>query len=259
MKTQLGSFFRNRILSRGIWILVVFICLPGSIYGQTKNQPVIEDATHRHTIQAVIDEINEIRKQLGGGIEEQLQGLHFGNPLKDQLKNDFDQEIERRLADSQAAILESGADHANSQRKNPVESGSQHRQTVAPFGHPGVLRPNPIQVVPKTATNQQMGNQPEELSLNRVFSFDQPVENESAALPTYSVLLARRTSAEHPPASPVRPLRSAARRMDEIAAELEEVGLFAEADSAREQALKFWLKARLLENQGQSGKHPRNR
>lgn len=43
-------------------------------------------------------------------------------------------------------------------------------------------------------------------------------------------------------------LRSAARRLEEVAAQLEELGLYEEADQARQSAINVWRKARSESN-----------
>ncbi len=280
MKTQLEKSVCHRIQSSGNWILIVFLCLPGVLKGQAFDQQAaqkgqafndpaapkgqaiddpaapkgqaIESAAADSVLsnQALIDEINAIRNQLGGGIRDQLRDLDFGKQLEIQLKNDFEREL-NRLAVQDAGNHKPGVGQKDSNfpgaappSDRPYAIGPGNRE-----GHP--QHPDvPFRFEPRTGVGPGFGPPP------RMFNFHRPIGHESA-YPSQNP--DSRAPGAHRSSNPVGPLRSAARRIDQIAADLEEVGLYAEADSAREQARRFWLNARQLENNGQSANHPRNR
>lgn len=141
------------------------------------NDPGLEN-------QAVVDEIREIRKLLGDGIAERLEGLDLGKsgePMN--LEQVFNRELDRLS-------------------KQTSQSGGRASSKMTPPEHPAP--PDPAHV---------------------------------------SHPIALRSTATDPAPAAVR-LRRAARRLEEIAADLEDVHLFQDADEIREQARKFWNKAR---------------
>ena len=255
MKNRLVISLRNRIPSHGSWILVVSLCCPG-LYGQTNEPPAVKAGTSQAN-QAVVDEINEIRKQLGGGIEEQLRGLGIGKILDSQLKNDFEQEL-KQLAAQDAKSLKSGADpgttpdaapsvdHAgfsDLRQKNRAQSLAQSRIIARMISRGGQSTVDNSRFVPKDNNHRFSGD------TSHIFNFSRPPQYGPAAGAQPGDFPAANATVKH---SPLQSLRSAARRLDEISAELEDVGLYPEADSAREQARSFWLKARELGNKAQS-------
>jgi hypothetical protein len=121
--------------------------------------------------QAVIDDINQIRRQLGGGIGKELEGLN--------------------------QII----------KENPISGGLWT-------------------TIDADELDAEFNNELERL-----------VEKPEAASKSYSRNLSS-------PRSAVQTLRESARMLETIAANLEEVNHYAEADSLRGQARDFWLKAR---------------
>jgi len=152
--------------------------------------------------QDLIDEINAIRRQLGGGIAEELKGLDLGNHVENQLREDFDQEL-NRLVTKRRTLSVAGMPQSHAYRNKWQDS-----KIDPPSG--------------ETSKN------------------DFSISRSSAPIglnPTHPVT-------RIPQSLQIKKLRSSAHRLDEIAAELEEVGLYEEADSIRGQARNFWLNAR---------------
>ena len=138
--------------------------------------------------QALIDEIRAIRKLLGGGIAQRLEGLDLGKPgAPMNAEQVFNEELDR-LA----------------------------KQTDQPGG---------AESAPLTPP-------------------DQPAPASQAHV---SHPLAHRSDTKGPASSAAR-LRSAARCLDDIAADLEDIRLFRDADEIRGQARMIWYKARQFES-----------
>jgi hypothetical protein len=148
--------------------------------------PTVLDSTPNQALanEDLVNEIQAIRKQLGGSIAEQFNGLELGKPgAPMSAQQVFNQELDRLAA-----------------------------QTLQPGGLP------PSALAPA-------GHQP-------------PVSQSNVSRP-----LKLRSPASDLERTTVR-LRQAARQLDEIAADLEDARLFQDADEIREQARRFWSKAR---------------
>lgn len=257
MKKQLEKLVRNRAPLAARWMLAVFMFVPATLTAQSNDPPPIESTIHESANQAVIDEINAIRNQLGGGIGEQLKGLDLGNPLNAQLQNDFEREL-NRLATQNSLSLDRAPTKTNDSGSD-IESTRKPKNTTND-GQAAIPREihdkrSPVRSgwLPNQRGTSELHGNPKALLRS--------LEQKKNFMPSTvgSEFLAFKASITRPQASQIRPLRVAARRLDEIAAELEEIGLYAEADSVRQQAHHFWLKARRGEINNPQSTQPRNR
>lgn len=191
-------------------------------------------------VQAQLDEINSLRKQMGS-IGQQLEGIVEGQDANEIFRDELDrlskedrnaqqQRESDRLADTlplpnQQKKLQPSASKPNVEmRRVPVvdQQGLTYRTEV-------VKSINYPQQTLGRQTNQQ-GLQQRQLLMpgasrpgpTRTFRSPQKVRSDTQAVT----------------------LRASARRLEEVAAELEEVGLVREADELRSRAQSFWRAAR---------------
>ena len=149
--------------------------------------------------QAVVLEINEIRKQLGGGVVETLSGM-LDPPMKRELQESFDQQIRSLKVDVP-----------------PIGT---------PFGLPTLQMPLPR---PSHGFSSQHAS-----AVPAKFRSGDP---HAALTPSRAVDLGSRE---------IQVIRRSARRIDEVAADLEELGIYAEADRLREAARRLRQHARRM-------------
>ena len=181
------------MLSRqlGCFVVAVLIglILPSSVAAQIENPrgTLFMPAGPTLPNQDIVDEINAIRGQLGGGVAEQLKGLNLigqgeGSGLVEEVQREFSQEVSRLAGEG--------------------------KRTFPQVQLPGVgtIEPGPI------------------VTVSRAIGMPKRLEHYSTA----------------------EKLRSVARRMEEIAADLEGVNFYQDADKIRGQAQLFWQKARQL-------------
>lgn len=202
MKRSYGVLIRRSTRIAATFFFGVLAFGSGELTAQTEEPAPARSEILSRPDQNLIDEINAIRRQLGGGIAEELKGLNLGNHVENQLREDFDQELNRLAARRQALSIV-GSPRLGPDRnkwhdsRNDLFSGetSENNLNISRSVAPSGLTP----IHPRTRISQSLQ---------------------------------------------IKKLRLSARRLDEIAAELEEVGLYEEADSIRGQARNFWLKAR---------------
>ena len=188
---------------------------------------VVELAAHErspHRVVGIAEEINSIRKQLGGGLSQ-----HFGKitnadaQWKESLEASFQNELNRLAGQSKREPehqLERQPDHSIGQeeilRENYLQSAGQHNHFWSSNS-----------IVPRRSSFQ-MNPSPLNRSRERV-AFGNP-------------------GSVSPANNPADQLRGAARTLDQMASQFETSGLYEEADQVRAQAQKLWLKSRTFQN-----------
>ncbi|MDG1872857.1 MAG: hypothetical protein P8J27_03030 [Mariniblastus sp.] len=199
----------------------------------------------------VVEDINGIRRLLGGGVAESLNGLIANDQaLRDAARKDFEDEL-LRLQTEQAALGNQGFLRQNREVSNPLQSNPVAGAAPGPSASHGRLhspqRSPSLPLNPANAVHFSDFGNPEvrpKAGINRGESprfADQPrlihrVNGLNQDAP------ARRFSGPQP--SPTRRLRESAVKLEQIAAQLEESELYEQADEIRVQAQNLWLKAR---------------
>lgn len=178
-----------------------------------QNESLNQDQTLN---QEVIDAVKAIRSQLGGGVVEQWKGLSFDESTRKDAEQEFERELNRL------------ANQAN----------------VDPRAQPGSV----VSALPWQVPSKSLGKPTPKPPTQSTFPNNSPRPKFSPhARPVMPISPTSRVLRSHHPAlhpNSTALLRGAARRLDAMAADLESAELYAEADEIREQARKFWLKAR---------------
>ncbi len=223
--------------------------------GQTRkieqSRPVESIPARGELNQQVVDQIKDIRNRVGGSIADQFKGLGLDEPTKQMAEQEFERELIRLATQVKA----SQQDDPN---RPPINPGSGH-YLPAP-GAPGMepapgMRPaNPIHLPPFQGSAPQSNHVMQ--AANSSFS-PNFYPNSGPAFPPVKAAAKPGVPPNSPPLKAANnsgfpmvkrsssdQLRAAARRLEELAAELEVADLYEEADQIRNQAGKFWLKAR---------------
>jgi hypothetical protein len=195
--------------------------------------------------QQVIEQIKDIRKRVGGSIAEQFKDLDISESTKQMADQEFEREL-NRLATQVGPRRPGAPDHPSvisNAGQNASFPQSRPANPVHPPSHQGST-PQPKHTI--QAVNSSFSpNYPPNFGpdgpgypLSRGFIRLGVPPKLPSAKPF--------TKAGFPVAKPSSSdqLRAAARRLEELAAELEVASLYEEADQIRNQAEKFWLKAR---------------
>lgn len=180
---------------------------------------------------AMLDEIARIRQRLGGGVSESFRA--FDPRLVHAAEEEFNRQLrEQAEGDSPQNRLNRGG---GQRERNPFEAPAQPEPT-GPWAEGGPQRAGPRSV----GLQQRDGwGRPDEPRNQNERPSERPNAGPRRAMPERW---------EYRPAGPsqLERLRGVARRLEEMAAELEEGSLFEEADEMREQAVKLWRRARQL-------------
>lgn len=164
----------------------------------------------------IAEEINSIRRQLGGGLAQHLGEItNADSQAEESLEASFQNELNRLARESKRQPDRSiGQVDALRERIG---------QTTEPYSQP-VRSDSIFQQQPLYQTNSSQPSR----SLERV-AFGN-------------------SGSGSPASNPADQLRGAARALDQMASQFETSGLYEEADQVRAQAQRFWLKSRLFQN-----------
>lgn len=190
-------------------------------------------------VQAQLDEINSLRKQMGS-IGQQLEGIVEGQDANEIFRDELG-----RLAKEDR--------NAQQQRKNdrPTDAlplSNQQQKLQPSGGKPNVVERR-VPVVDEQGrvsyrvekTSYFPSQLPAKQMTGQGFQQRQPLmQGISKPSPVRSVRSSQKVRSDAPAVT----LRASARRLEEVAAELEEVGLVREADELRSRAQGFWRAAR---------------
>ncbi len=177
------------------------------------SSPLPQGSLQNQKSAEIVDEIKAIRSQLGGGVAGQLEGL-FQDPAEGkELEGEFEKELMRKLE----AMRKLGG---------PTEGEAGAKEAINPDDAQGPLAASGSGVAAKRLLRSlksvsPTGASPVNISPNRTGGFSGAVSNGQVAS-----------------------LRNAARHLEAAAADLEETGLYSEADHLREQARSLWRRGR---------------
>jgi hypothetical protein len=203
--------------------------------------------------------IQEIRRKMNGGAMEPLAEL-LGD--RETAERQFDEELKRQMCREKLGdtIETNGIEPMPSKLPPNAPPNAFDR----PIASPNQLRPQPTRVRPETpyfeypAAQYEHRRHPEHIGQNRnsgriEFDIPQPREPEHFGQVEHRGPVANPNHFNHPsqrlmPSHPAREvnhsLRAAARKLEEMAAEFEEVNLYEEADQVRRLAGNIWRKSR---------------
>ncbi len=203
--------------------------IPGTIVPGIAPVAAAELEPAQRTIEPsqIADEINSIRKQLGGGLSRQFAETAKNHPAwKDLIENGFRNEINRLAGRSADAGQVAGRvlrnDHVHRAPELPVLP-NRSRSTARSED----LRISPA--VPLEQSDFEHLGQTENGRLESVASSNRVARGFAPMVST---------------PNPAEQLRIAARTLDQMAGQFEATGLYAEADQVRAQAQRFWMQSR---------------
>ena len=190
-------------------------------------------------VQAQLDEINSLRKQMGS-IGQQLEGIVEGQDTNEIFRD----ELGRLAKEDRNAQQQRENDHLAEALPLP----NQQKKLLPAVGKPNVVerrvpvvdeqgrvsyRVEKTSYVPSQLSGKQMTGQGFQPRQPLMSGANRPGPARSG-----------RSSQKVRSDAPAVTLRASARRLEEVAAELEEVGLVREADELRSRAQGFWRAAR---------------
>lgn len=223
---------------------------------QAGTLPPIENLKQENEL---IDEIASLRQQLGGGVAAELSGLSID-----------EQELENEFRNQLSDLVEGGESNQQNRLQSPSKPNQANQlkpllktpelgtiQLNLPL--PSIQNPNlmPLRQTPKPNSTPQpssfsnplvqrhVGRKPDPAGQTKDLRF----QNRSAAQNQGQVWRPNPTNhtvSQRAQISNIERIRSSAKQLEEMAAELEGQGLYREADRLRETAIEFWHRAREL-------------
>lgn len=214
-----------------------------ALIANPENDPLPVASQPSVEARQIADEINSIRRQLGGGLSQHLGKITNENSqFEESFEASFQNEITRLAGQPNRESLrqtvrptESQPDHwprqADTLRENPEQTTGLYRQPWSSNSRslPIVLKKCSAPIVPI-----QPPHQPPFQSNRSQFNGSHGALGNPSAVGRVS--------------NPADQLRGAARTLDQLASQFETSGMYEEADQVRAQAQKFWLKSRSFQN-----------
>jgi hypothetical protein len=234
-----------------------------TISEQIGQSSQLRESANSHEQEIYAREIQEIRRQMNHGRGEPLADLlgdpkqaeqQFAEVLKREIVNDFPrsghlQDGPVPLPPQEHLLSSNPAPPYGTQRQNPVARPIQtqaHWVESAQFHeYPNRMGENRLDSLPQNRS-QQFENHPRQFHGGNVNSHR--FSDQGFSHPRHSQL----PGVQDPQIK--NNLRSAARKLEDMAAQLEELQLYEEADQARQLAMNIWRKAR---NQSSPGRESR--
>ena len=213
-----------------------------ALIANPENDPLPVASQPSVEARQIADEINSIRRQLGGGLSQHLGKITNENSqFEESFEASFQNEITRLAGQPNRESLrqterptESQPDHwprqADTLRENPEQTTGLYRQ---PWSSNSIVPIQPPHQPPFQSNRSQF---------NGSHGYVAQVLKPCSAPPLGNPSAVGRVS------NPADQLRGAARTLDQLASQFETSGMYEEADQVRAQAQKFWLKSISFQN-----------